>query len=81
MTAESATRTVLAVLLALFAVPVVLMAVAMPAMLLTGAGPMAAGAGSGWMLLMPLIPLAVFGTVASVLYAELGRRGSEAAER
>lgn len=68
---DSGLRTISTVVAVLLAVPLFMMGVVMPLLGLTGLGKMPFGLG-GWGMLMPVVPLVVFGGVAYVLYVGAG---------
>lgn len=71
---DSGLRTIATVVAILFAIPVLMMSV-MVLLGLSGVGQMPGHAG-GWQMLLPIIPLVVFGSAVYVLYTGIGD-GSE----
>jgi putative membrane protein len=77
MTREnSAVRTILTVGAVLFAIPLLIMGVVMPLVVLTGVAHVPFGFG-GWQILMPVVPLFIFGTLVYALYTGVGEQSEE----
>lgn len=76
---DSGLRTIATVVAVLFAIPVLMMSV-MVLLGLSGVGQMPGHAG-GWQLLLPVIPLIIFGSAVYVLYTGSGNGSERETER
>jgi putative membrane protein len=76
---DSGIRTIATVVAVLFAIPVLMMSV-MVLLGLSGVGGMPGHAG-GWRILLPVIPLIIFGSAVYVLYTGIGGRGEQETDR
>lgn len=74
---DSAVRTILTVGAVLFAIPLLMMGVVMPLLVLTGVAHFPFSFG-GWQLLMPVVPLLLFGFLVYALYTGIGVESGEA---
>jgi H+/Cl- antiporter ClcA len=78
MSETDALDTGLVILAVLFSFPLVMMGIGMPLLFLSGWGPVAAGAGGWWLVLMPLVPLSFLLVVGYLLFAHFRPRGRHA---
>ena len=76
---DSGLRTIATVVEVLFAIPVLMMSV-MVLLGLSGVGGMPGHAG-GWRILLPVIPLIIFGSAVYVLYTGIGGRSEQETDR
>lgn len=68
---DSAVRTIATVVAVLLAIPLVMMGIVMPIAMLTGVGHVSFS-HLGWRILMPIVPLSLFGGLLYVLYTGIG---------